>query len=300
MDKATAEQILGLSGTYDMSQARARYRELVKVNHPDAAIQRGVDPDEAHRRMADINSAWSVVDRELRLTGTVKASSTTQTVKTATSQDAHIPTAEEWYARKAEAYRKMQENREAEKAAQKPKVPENIYVPERPKKTVFDVLRKIINLPLWRLGFIALGLALYPVMVGLPYEEMFTSTNAGDSPEGYFAWIGLMFATGINLFIPFVTAPAQQSCLWLVDKMEGLAPEPSMRYAIFGHLPYRLLFLAFGIWQYWDFATFHVADSGALDWPFHVLVFLVAACNFVIPIVTSFIRDFLVGTSGYD
>ena len=307
MDKATAEQVLGLYGTYDLSQARARYRELVKENHPDAAAQRGVSPEEANRKMAQINSAWSVIDKEVRKTGTVKATPTTRVQPTTTVRtprdDDYISTSEEFFRRNEEVARRVDENWKAHKEVQeeeKKSPPEHIHVPERPKKTIFDVLRTILNLPLWRIGFLALAVAVFPLMLGLPYEEMASSASMSGKEEAYLAWTGLLFASGINLFTGLITTAARESCLWLVDKMEGLAPEPSLRYAVFGHLPYRLLFLAFGIWQYWDFAMFHVAESGAMDWPLHSLIFLVAGCNFVLPLVTTFIRELLIGAGEYD
>ena len=312
MTKATAEQILGLSGTYNLSQARAAYRELVKTNHPDVAVQRGVPAEEAHRKMADINSAWAVIDRELRRTGTAKAETVTTTrvqptttVRTPRDDefDEYMSAAEEYFRRSEEVAHMADENIKAHRQPQaetKKKPPEHIHVPERPKKTGFDVLRTILNLPLWRLGFLALAFALFPVMVGLPYDQMISGTTADGFAEPYFAWLGLIFAAFANLLTGLVTTAARESCLWLVDKMEGLAPEPSLRYAVFGHLPYRLLFLALGMWQYWDFAMFHAAESGAMDWPLHSLIFLVAGCNFVLPLVTTFIRELLIGAGEYD
>jgi len=58
--------VLGLSPDAGIDAARAAWRKLVRENHPDAMIARGV-PEEAVRlaekRMIDINRAWEEISR---------------------------------------------------------------------------------------------------------------------------------------------------------------------------------------------------------------------------------------------
>ncbi len=61
-------RILGLSPEMDYHVARSRYLELVRDNHPDAMVARGV-PEEfvgiAHDRMAAITTAWAAIEPDL-------------------------------------------------------------------------------------------------------------------------------------------------------------------------------------------------------------------------------------------
>lgn len=60
--------ILGLSRDADYKQAKQHYRALVRQNHPDLVIARGM-PQEfqkiANHRLAAINAAWAVVEKQL-------------------------------------------------------------------------------------------------------------------------------------------------------------------------------------------------------------------------------------------
>lgn len=57
--------ILGLARGASPDEARAHWKRLVKENHPDAMMARGL-PEEAvkmaERRMADINRAWEAIE----------------------------------------------------------------------------------------------------------------------------------------------------------------------------------------------------------------------------------------------
>lgn len=57
--------VLGVSSEMPLKEIRAIYRRLVRENHPDAMMARGV-PEEAlvlaQRRMADINRAWEEIE----------------------------------------------------------------------------------------------------------------------------------------------------------------------------------------------------------------------------------------------
>jgi len=56
--------VLGLSPGTPLDAVRAQFRRLVRENHPDAMIARGLPPEAvklAERRMADINRAWDAV-----------------------------------------------------------------------------------------------------------------------------------------------------------------------------------------------------------------------------------------------
>lgn len=59
--------ILGVSADADMDEIKRAYRALVRDNHPDQLIARGV-PEECQRiaseRMAAINEAYEVIERE--------------------------------------------------------------------------------------------------------------------------------------------------------------------------------------------------------------------------------------------
>ena len=56
--------VLGISPNASLQEARAAWRQLVKDNHPDALVARGL-PQEAVRmaekRMIDINRAWETL-----------------------------------------------------------------------------------------------------------------------------------------------------------------------------------------------------------------------------------------------
>ncbi|MEQ8401666.1 MAG: DnaJ family molecular chaperone [Roseitalea porphyridii] len=62
-------RILGIDAATDYADARRRYRELVRDNHPDTMAARGVPAEFhaiAHERIAAINAAWDRVEPELR------------------------------------------------------------------------------------------------------------------------------------------------------------------------------------------------------------------------------------------
>lgn len=60
--------VLGLRRGVAFAEVRARYRELVRENHPDKLVARGV-PEEfiviAHDRMAAINGAFAAIEKEM-------------------------------------------------------------------------------------------------------------------------------------------------------------------------------------------------------------------------------------------
>ena len=61
--------ILGLAPGTDIEAARSAWRKLVRENHPDAMIARGVPPEAirlAERRMVDINRAWEEISSQER------------------------------------------------------------------------------------------------------------------------------------------------------------------------------------------------------------------------------------------
>jgi DnaJ like chaperone protein len=62
-------QVLGLPREAGLAAARARWRKLVRENHPDRLIARGL-PEEsvalANARLAAINAAWEEIERRLR------------------------------------------------------------------------------------------------------------------------------------------------------------------------------------------------------------------------------------------
>ena len=63
-------RILGLTPNTPYGEARARYRELVRDNHPDTMAARGIPAEFqaiAHDRIAAINAAWDLVEPELKL-----------------------------------------------------------------------------------------------------------------------------------------------------------------------------------------------------------------------------------------
>lgn len=61
-------RVLGMTPQTPFDEARARYRELVRDNHPDTMAARGVPAEFqsiAHDRIASINAAWDLVEPEL-------------------------------------------------------------------------------------------------------------------------------------------------------------------------------------------------------------------------------------------
>lgn len=71
MSKNRAEEILGLSGTYDAKKLRDEYRKLAAKNHPDAVAARGGDVDAADAKMKEINSANSYLSVLVKANGTL-------------------------------------------------------------------------------------------------------------------------------------------------------------------------------------------------------------------------------------
>jgi DnaJ like chaperone protein len=63
-------EIIGASRDWEADALKAQYRKLVKENHPDSLIARGV-PEEfvtlANDRLAVINHAWESIRRERAL-----------------------------------------------------------------------------------------------------------------------------------------------------------------------------------------------------------------------------------------
>lgn len=56
--------VLGISPNATMEEARAAWRQLVKDNHPDALVARGLPKEAvlmAEKRMIDINRAWATL-----------------------------------------------------------------------------------------------------------------------------------------------------------------------------------------------------------------------------------------------
>lgn len=61
--------IVGIAPDTPYEQARSRYRELVRDNHPDTMAARGVPAEFhaiAHERIAAINAAWDQIEPELK------------------------------------------------------------------------------------------------------------------------------------------------------------------------------------------------------------------------------------------
>lgn len=53
--------VLGIAPNATMEEAKAAWRQLVRDNHPDALVARGLPPEAismAEKRMIDINRAW--------------------------------------------------------------------------------------------------------------------------------------------------------------------------------------------------------------------------------------------------
>ncbi|WP_439272068.1 TerB family tellurite resistance protein [Pseudochrobactrum sp. HB0163] len=68
MGAADPYAVLGLARGVDYKQAKQHYRKLVRENHPDLIIARGM-PHEfqkiANHRLAAINAAWAVLEKQL-------------------------------------------------------------------------------------------------------------------------------------------------------------------------------------------------------------------------------------------
>jgi DnaJ like chaperone protein len=62
-------QVLGVPRDATLPAVRARWRELVRANHPDRMIGRGLPPETvklANTRLAQINDAWHEIESRLR------------------------------------------------------------------------------------------------------------------------------------------------------------------------------------------------------------------------------------------
>jgi DnaJ like chaperone protein len=62
-------EVLGLPRDADLQTARARWRELVRMHHPDKMIARGLPPETvnlANARIAAINRAWGEISARRR------------------------------------------------------------------------------------------------------------------------------------------------------------------------------------------------------------------------------------------
>jgi DnaJ like chaperone protein len=60
-----AWQVLGVPRDADLATVRARWRELVRANHPDRMIGRGLPPEVvnlANARLSQINDAWHEIE----------------------------------------------------------------------------------------------------------------------------------------------------------------------------------------------------------------------------------------------
>jgi len=67
-------QVLGVPRDADLATVRARWRELVRTNHPDRMIARGLPPETvnlANARLAAINQAWEEISTRRRTPQTV-------------------------------------------------------------------------------------------------------------------------------------------------------------------------------------------------------------------------------------
>jgi DnaJ like chaperone protein len=70
LDPADPYEVLGVPRDMANDALKARYRELVRRNHPDAAAGKGLPKelqDMATRKLAAINAAWETITRERSL-----------------------------------------------------------------------------------------------------------------------------------------------------------------------------------------------------------------------------------------
>ena len=61
---------LGLPANSSEEEVRATWRKLMRENHPDALLSRGVTPEFAKRaadKVAEINNAWDRIKRTRKL-----------------------------------------------------------------------------------------------------------------------------------------------------------------------------------------------------------------------------------------
>lgn len=302
MTKTKAENLLGLSGEYDADAVKKAYRSAIKENHPDA-VEGDSAKAAATKKMADINEANKYLASMLKTCGGKASTSSAYKATSAPSsgKSNYYANQEYWKKQQEESQKAAQQAESARQWRTTPASTDFSTTPTeedepKPKMTPKRFFRKVIEHFPYRIGFIVFAFAWYYLCLG-QMPSMFPDVS--DIPLGaeqLFAWFGLIIVSFVNLVFGLVTDPAREACLWFVDKLTGDAPkEPSVRFAVFGHLPYRLIFLGVAIWAYWDFASFHVADSGPFDWPLRVLLFGVAALNFVVPILTNPLRSLLAG-----
>ena len=310
LTKQEAETILGLQGSYTTESVKKLYRELVRTQHPDIVAAHGGDKDAANAKMAEINAAYNYINKYLKRNGgTATTDSSAYTYTPPTSTYTYTPPTST-----SEASNKTDEDfRTAAAEAEAWKTRTQTYSPaadfnepveeEEPKRegpVFYRFIRAILAHFPYRPALFFLAGFLFTVSYYGTYDIPFLGT-AETNPEGLFITMTFFLASFINLFIGTITFPLRRSLLWGWDKLFGRAPkEPNLRYAIFGHLPYRLMFMGFAIWKYWDYATYHVAGSSPFEWPLLVLLFLVSGFNMLLPLITDFIRKLLAGDDLWD
>lgn len=300
MTQQEAEGILGLTRPYSYEDAHEAYREAVKSSHPDTVGNSGKDA--ADRKTIEINAAWSVIKREFSgkpkgytFKGRYAQASTPSYTRTEFWENIRVePTTDSTsdgtsgWSSPEPAYAESSDD-------------ESTYAyGDSLLPTWARIAKRILGLPLWRLGFFALAALVYWMCFGDSIFSISTIDATGREEMYFWCW-GLIIVATLNVFTGHITAAAHESCLWAVDKICGVAPIEggNLLQQVFMHLPYRLIFIGFATWWYWHFATFEVEGSGALDWPLRVLVFFAAGINFVYPFITDAIRGIFVGASRF-
>ena len=321
MNRAQAERLLGLTGSYGYDDAHEAYRQAVKANHPDAA--NAASKASADKKTVELNAAWSMLKKEFRnrpdnFKFSAGKSDIPESVDDIFNDSIYEDIASAFQRTKEEASRVENNRGTREKAWETYRYQETYgetlhqeahaaadqdfepFVQQQARPMWAKFIVGALNLPLWRIGFLLLAMAVYAFL----FDEIPSSSTPdaiAGKEEMYFWSMGLILLSALNLFTGHITGAARKSCLWLVDKICHLAPEEtgSPIKKILRHLPYRLIFLAFATGWYWYFAAFQADSAGALDWPLRVLVFLIAAINFAFPIITDPLRKALFEESDY-
>ena len=325
MTPKEAEIVLGLSGYYTDEDISIAYKQKIRENHPDLQPKDELSQKAASKKMAEINKAKKVLrtylgNREKDTRPYIPPPSVVETTRpadtfsydpgtfdpdmtswdTSSKNQTEIPFSPmpsqsnwSWVDQYGEPPKEEDDSEEDSEF-------EDIHN-EEPKKrtTAYSVVRTIIGKFPLRLAMVLLAIGLLQWRVGLNVLVGFSGVDGSIPLSGEKAvfYVGFLLVSIANLFAGWLTNRFRESLLWAWDKINHVAPpEPSMRYAIFGHLPYRLMFLLFAVWNYCDFALYHVDGSGPFDWPSRLLLFAVAAFNFLFPIITNFIRTLLAGS----
>lgn len=158
------------------------------------------------------------------------------------------------------------------------------------------VLEKVVRHFPYRIAFLALAAGLFFAVTGLSPLQLTSYSPVGSGEDRILVCFGSVFLMAfVNLLFGWLTDDFRASMIWLVSEIEGKAKLETIRYRIFGHIPYRLLFLVgASIWY------LNAPPDTRLALPISVVVFGLSVFNFCWPVMTDFLAGILAGHPHYD